>query len=180
MLLLKIGLPFLSACYREFFNFDLLDGLRVEYGQQLRIALDTYLRTKDMPDIRYSFCFSAFAHLIRWRVRESFMADWEIDASADAHDARFHSCRKKKNALERAFGAAWFFDCPICDRPDTFVCQLDDDRLVEDRAVILQRAACASCGLVVGNIPFLADALVHEEVARQRTEILRDYGIKDV
>ena len=32
-LLLQIGLPFLSACYREFFNFDLLSGLVVEFGK---------------------------------------------------------------------------------------------------------------------------------------------------
>lgn len=179
-LLLKIGLPFLSACYREFFNFDHLSGLVVEFGEQLRIALEVYQKTKDIPDIRYSFCFSAFAHLIRWSVRQSLMADWENDASvrADEIGAKFKSCERQKNALERIFGAAWFFDCPICDDIGTFVCELDADRL-DDRAVVLKRAACASCGLVVPNIPFLADALVGEEVARKRTEILRDFGITD-
>jgi hypothetical protein len=180
-LLLKIGLPFLSACYREFFIFDLLNGLVVEFGEQLRIALEVYQRTQDIPDIRYSFCFSAFAHLIRWSVRQSLMADWENDASvrADEIGAKFESCERKKNALERVFGAAWFFDCPICHDIGTFVCELDKDRL-DDRAVVLKRVACASCGLIVRNIPFLPDILVGDQVARKHTEILREFGITDV
>jgi len=179
-LLLKIGLPFLSACYREFFNFDLLNGLAVEFGEQLRIALDVYQRAKDIPDLRYSSCFSAFAHLVRWSVRQSLVADWENDASLRAEEigTKYESCERQKNAIERVFGAPWLFDCPICDGVGTFVCELDEDRL-DDRAIALKRAACASCGLVVPDIPFLADALVGEEVVRKRAEILRDFGIID-
>jgi hypothetical protein len=108
------------------------------------------------------------------------MADWENDASvhADEIGAKFDSCEKQKNALERVFGAAWFFDCPICDDVDTFVCELDEDRL-DDRAIVLKRAACASCGLVVRKMPFLADALVGKQIAMKRTEILHDFGITD-
>ena len=108
------------------------------------------------------------------------MADWENDASvrADEIGAKFESCEKQKDALERAFGAAWFFDCPICDDIGTFVCELDEDRL-NDHVVVLKRAACANCGLIVRNIPFLADALVSEELSTKRTEILRDFGIAD-
>ena len=32
-LLLKTGLPFLIACNKEFFDFDLVDGLVVEFGE---------------------------------------------------------------------------------------------------------------------------------------------------
>ena len=157
-----------------------MNGLRVEFGKQLRIALEVYQRAKNIPGIRNSFYFLAFGHLIGWSVRQSLMADWENVASvrADEMGAKFESGEKQKNALERAFGAAWFFDCPICDDIGTFVCELDEDRL-DDRVVVLKRAACANCGLVVRDIPFLADALVSEEVATKRTEILRDFGITD-
>ena len=108
------------------------------------------------------------------------MADWENDASvlADEIGTKFESCEKQRRALEHVFGAAWFFDCPICDDIGTFVCELDEDRL-DDRIVALKRAACANCGLVVRNIPFLADELVSEEIARKRAEILQDFGITD-
>jgi hypothetical protein len=63
-------------------------------------------------------------------------------------------------------------------RLGSFVGELDEDRL-DDHMVALKRAACANCGLIVRNIPFLADELVGEEVARKRAEILRDFGITD-
>jgi hypothetical protein len=180
-LLLKIGLPLLSACYLEFFNFELLDGLVVEFGEQLTIALKVYQKAKDIPDLHFSYCFLAFAHLIRWSMRQSLMADWENDASvrADEIGTKFDACERQKKELERVFGAAWFFDCPICDDIGTFVCELDEDRLNE-RAVALTRAACASCGLMVRkSCPFLADALCGEQIGQKRTEILHDFGIAD-
>ena len=108
------------------------------------------------------------------------MADWENEASisADECGAKFESVEIQKHALERVWGAAWSFDCPICDEIASFVCELDEDRL-DDRAVVLKRAACASCGLVVANVPFLTNALVCEEVARNRTQILQEFGIED-
>src|SRR5262249_43390231 len=36
-LLLSTGLPLVRACYQEFFNFDLWNGLLVEFGDQLKI-----------------------------------------------------------------------------------------------------------------------------------------------
>jgi hypothetical protein len=59
------------------------------------------------------------------------------------------------------------------------VCELDENRL-NDGEVLLRRAACASCGLVVReNIPFLADALCREQVATKREAILREFGLSD-
>ena len=105
------------------------DGLVAEVGEQLRIALDVYQRAKGMPDLHFTYCFSAFSHLIRWSVRQSLMADWENEASvqADENGTRFESCEERKRKLERAFGAAWCFDCPICGEIDAFICELDDD-----------------------------------------------------
>jgi hypothetical protein len=180
ILLLKTGLPFLEACYREFFGFDLHSGLARVFAEQLAITLRVYQRAKNLQEARFSFCFSAFSHLIRWSVRESLMANWEIDAAerADITGAKFDNCHREKKDLELVFGAAWSFDCPICRDIETFVCQLDEDRL-DQRAVIIKRAACANCGLVVAGIPFLANELIDEEIAKKRAEILRNFGIAD-
>jgi hypothetical protein len=178
-LLLKTGLPFLSACYKEFFDFDLFDGLVVEFGEQLRIPLDVYQLAKDIPGLPFTYCFSAFSHLIRWSVRQSLMTEWEYEVSVRAAEigANFDSCEKRKRDLELAFGAAWFFDCPICDEIDALAVELDEHRLKEGD-VVLQRAACASCGLVVGkDSAFLADALCREQIPTKRDEILRDFGL---
>jgi hypothetical protein len=181
-LLLNIGFPFLSACYREFYSFDLLDGLVVEYGQQLGIALGVYQQAKGIPDLRFTYCLSAFGHLLRWSIRQSLMAHWEVDASAHAFEtcANLEACQRQKRELEFAFGTAWVFDCPICDDGvDTFVCELDEARLGEG-AITLKRAACANCGLEVRqNSPFLADALCRDQVAAKRDAILRDFGITE-
>ncbi len=180
-LLLKIGFPFLMACYKEFFNFDLLDDIAVEFGRQLRIALDVYQQAKDIPDLKLSYCFLGFGHLIRWRLRQSLMGNWEIDASEHWEEigAKFDASAKMKRELELMIGAAWSFDCPVCDEIDTFVCEIDEDRL-DDRVVSLRRGMCASCGFVVPrNCPFLVDALCREQIPQKRDKILRDAGITD-
>ena len=181
ILLVETGFRFLSACYKEFFNFDLRDGLVTEVGDQFAIALDVYERAKDIPGLHFSYCFSAFGHLIRWGVRQSLMADWENQASVHAEETggKFERCEKRKDELERVLGAAWVFACPICDDVDTFVCELDEDSL-NDRIVSLKRGECANCGLVVPKAgPFLADALCMQQITDKREEILRGFGIAD-
>ena len=177
-LLLKTGFPFLRKCYLEFFGFDLVDGLCVEYGENFRIALDTYQKAKGIPDLHFSRCFSAFAHLIRWSLRQSLMTEWANDAvtHGESHGLDFDISRKKKHKLEELFGTTWNFDCPICDGVETFVCELDEERLATC-TITLQRAACGRCELFVAEIPFLADALVGAEIDTKRTDILRDYGL---
>jgi len=181
ILLLRTGFRFLGACYKEFFDFDLQDGLVVELGEQYAIALDVYERAKDIPALHLSYCFSALGHLIRWRVRQSLMADWENEVSIHAEETgvKFDRCEKRKSELERAFGTAWIFDCPICRDVDTFVCELNEDRL-GDHIVALQRGECANCALVVPNgCPFLADAFCLKQITDKHDEILREFGITD-
>jgi hypothetical protein len=180
VLLLQVGFRFLEACYTEFFNFDLRDGLVREFRDQLATALDVYGRAKNIPGLHLSLCFSAFSHLVRWSVRQSLMADWENEASVHAEEtgAKFERCEKRKHQLEHAFGAAWFFNCPICDDIDTFVCEVDEDRL-DDHVVAFKRGECAGCGLRVPNgCPFLADALCRQQITDKREEILRGFGIR--
>ena len=177
-LLLKTGFPFLKACYLEFFGFELVDGLAPEFGENFKIALDVYQRAKARCGLRFSQCFSAFGHLLRWSLRQSIMAEWENDAitHAECSGLEFEISQKKKNEFERIFGTTWTFDCPICRSLDTFVCELDDERLAT-HTITLKRAACGHCDLVVDEMPFLANALVGSEIDTKRTAILRDYGL---
>ena len=177
-LLLKTGFPFLTACYSEFFGFDLVDGLAIEFGDNFKIALNVYKKTKEIPGLRFSRCFSAFSHLIRWSLRQSIMAEWENDAvtHAESRGLAFEISEEKKSEFERIFGTTWNFDCPICRGVDTFVCELDEERLAT-HTITLKRAACGHCDLAVDEIPFLADALVGSEIDTKRTDILHDYGL---
>jgi hypothetical protein len=178
-LLLRTGYPFLMACYKEFFGFDLVDGLLVEFGEQFNIALDVYTKAKDLPQLNVSYCFRAFGHLVRWSIRQSLMPGWENDASihADENGLKFDHCEKQKWKLGMTFRASWNFDCPICDDISTFVCELDEDCL-DDHVISLKRGACPSCSLVVPHgCPYLVDALCREQIAAKRDEILQGYGI---
>lgn len=182
VLLLKTGFRFLSACYKEFFSFDLLGSLHGDFGDQLGIALSVYEKAKGMEGLRFSYCFLAFGHLIRWSARQSLMADWENDASIHAEEigAKFEHCHKRKDQLERLLSTSWVFNCPICRDGDTFVCELDENRL-ENRVVALKRGECANCGFVVRKgYPFLLDALCKDQIHKKRDEILRDFGIPDL
>jgi hypothetical protein len=181
VLLLRTGYPFLIACYKEFFGFDISDGLVVELSEQFGIAVDVYAKAKSISGLHFSYCFLAFSHLIRWSVRQSLMSGWENIASihADEIGAKFDHCEKQKNELERLLGTTWVFDCPICNDIDTFVCEIDQDQL-DDHIVSLTRGVCSSCGLFVPKgCPFLVDALCREQIDEKCNEILRDFGIID-
>ena len=182
-LLLQTGIPFLSACYKEFFKFDLRLGLAAEFGEQLGIALDVYANAKHLSGLHYSYCFRAFGHLIRRGINWPLMAGWEQHAALDAQRVglKFDYCEKQKHELERKFGSAWDFDCPICDDILTFVCELDDASLLNAHVIALKRGACPSCGFVVPmECPFLVDALCRKQIMEKRDEILRAFGITDI
>jgi hypothetical protein len=158
-LLLSAGYPYLIICYKKFFDFDLLDGLVVEFSGQLKIALDVYSKTRELPNQHFSYCFRAFSHLVRWSIRESLMPEWENDASIHAEETgfKFEQCEKLKSELKLAFGTTWVFDCPICDDIATFVCELDEDHM-DEHVISLERGMCASCGFTVPyGSPYLAD-----------------------
>ncbi|MFA7257309.1 MAG: hypothetical protein WC047_07035 [Kiritimatiellales bacterium] len=178
-LLLKTGYPFLSACYREFFDFSLRDGLIIEFGEQLDIALSVYTKAKETPGFLPSNCFSAFGHLIRWSVRQSLMPVWENEVAihADEVGAKFNYCGKRKQEIEYALNTTWTFNCPVCDEIETFVCELDEEQL-DGHVISLKMGVCVNCELIIpaGN-SFLANALCRDQIEESRAKILLDFGI---
>lgn len=180
-LLLKTGYPFLSACYREFFDFSLRDGLIIELGEQLDIALSVYAKTKDTQGFRHSSSFCVFSHLIRWSIRQSLMPEWENDAArhADEVGTKFDYCEKRKKEIERALQTTWTFDCPVCDEIETFVCELDEEQL-DGHVISLKRGVCANCELIIpSGDSFLANALCRDQIEESRVKILLDFGIEE-
>jgi len=179
ILWMKTGYPFLQACYRELFGFDLMDSLWVELGEQLGITLDVYAKAKDVTGLNLTHCFLAFRHLLRWSARQSLMSGCENDASVHAEKigAKFHHCEKEKYELELTLGTTWAFDCPVCRASQTFVCELNTDFL-DEHVISLKRGSCPSCELVVPNgCPFLVDALCQDQITEEQGKILRDFGI---
>jgi hypothetical protein len=65
----------------------------------------------------FTGCLNAFGHLVQWCYKDNFSAQWEIDALIHAEEVglKFEKTHKEKEALERLFGASWFFDCPLCN-----------------------------------------------------------------
>lgn len=181
VLLLETAYPLLVACYKEFFGFDIFNGLEVELGEQFGIVFDVFTKAKGISNLHFTYCFLAFGHLIHWSVRQSAMSDWENMSSihADEIGEKFDHCEKQKRELERVLGTTWVFDCPICNDIDTFVCGIDRD-LLDDHVVSLTRGVCPSCGLVVPKgYPFLVDALCKKQIDKKCNEILRDFGVID-
>jgi hypothetical protein len=92
--------------------------------------------------------------------------------------AKFDHCYKRKSELEHAFGAAWIFDCFICQDLNTFMCKLDGGRL-NDSVIELRRAECANCGFVVPkSSSLLANALRRSQIAEE-WGVLREFGTED-
>lgn len=181
VLLLKTGLPFLIECLKEFFDFDLMVGLITEISKHLDVALKVFKKVENTDSQNLKYCFSAFAHLIRWNwLRITSMSEMEISASDINHfdHKKYELSVKIKDELEHTLGTTWSFDCPVCDDCDSFICELDDV-LLENRVVSLKRGVCANCDLVISNeIPVLLNTLCEEQILTDKDEILREYGIK--
>jgi len=178
-LLLEIGLPFLHQCYLHLFSFNLWDALLQDCERQLKIGTEVYARAKEVIDLDRSYCLKSLGHLIRWNLRQSFSADWEIQQLVRSEELGmgFELRHEQRQKLEHLFGPEWVFDCPLCDGPQAVVCQLDDSEL-SARNVVPKRLACTNCGLVVGVAEcFLSQALLEDEVAAAREDILKDYGL---
>jgi hypothetical protein len=186
-LLLNVGMPFLSCCYREFHAFDILESLLPAIAEQTRIAGVVYGRRrsallqqprKNEQDVTY--CFRALAHLIGWSCKDSFSPSWELRALQQAEEigAKFDRIADACDKLERLFRYAWRFDCPICSEHKGAVADLDEDALVNE-TLRPTSLTCPSCALVVrSEHEFLAEELLAPCLAQEEVAILMDYGIR--
>lgn len=178
-LYLKVGLPFLSLCYREFHAFDLMDELLREYVEHINAAQKVHALAKNLPSLDMSYCLHSFGHLIRWCFKRSYSAGWEINALVHAEEigGKFERTYAEKQELERLFETPWSFDCPVCDDLDSVVTELDSN-LLDKKEVRPIRMACINCGFVVSNSqPYLSQVLLEKQLAESKAKILKEYGV---
>jgi hypothetical protein len=179
-LYLEVGLPFLSLCYREFHEFDLMDGLLMEYVEHINAAQKVRALAKTLPDLDISYCINSFGHLIRWCFKRNFSAGWDINALVHSEETggKFEKMYAEKQELERLFNVPYSFDCPVCDDIESVVAELDSAAL-DVREVKPLRMACPSCGFVVSNSqPYLSQVLLEKQVLKSQARILKEYGIE--
>jgi hypothetical protein len=179
---LKVGIPLLAVCFREFHAFDFYDALLPEHSRHIRIAQKVYHRrladAKDASDGSVTYCFRALAHSIRWSFKENFSSSWELKALTRAEEIgiKFDHAHEEQGKLESMFGSAWIFDCPVCFEYQSTVAELDESAL-SNRLVQPIRLACTNCGLVVQKSDyFLAEELLAADVAQAKAHILKEYG----
>lgn len=185
-LLLHIGIPFLSCCYREFHTYDMLDSLLPAIAEHTRIAGNVYRRCRTAllehppeseQDVTY--CFRALAHLIRWSCKDSFSSYWELKAlqTAEEDGVKFNHAADERDKLDRMFTCGWRFDCPICDEYKGVVADLEEKALVNGTIRPI-RLACPSCALVVRTEhQYLAEELLASHLGEEEAAILKDYGV---
>ena len=188
ILLLGVGYPFIECIYETFFQYPLkrrdkkYGGLLPDIDVQLEIATRVYLKARGIKDLNLEYCFYSFAHYIRWLTQGFMLSDWqqEILFPGELDDRAFDYKHEQKEQLERkTFEIYWEFDCPVCNDPNSFVCEVDSGEL-EKKIIVLKRGVCVNCGLLIpSNCPFLANELCVDQVEKNRLEILDEYGIVD-
>jgi hypothetical protein len=178
-LLIEVGFPFLALCFQQLYSFDLWDAVIQEFVHQWRIGTSVFQRAKKISGLDPSYCLKGFAHLIRWRLKDNFSAVWEIDQLVKSEEAgtSFDFKYQQRRRLEHLYGATWVFDCPLCYDTEAAVCELDNDEL-ESQVIIPLRMACTNCGFVVGEAqPFLSEALLEDNIAQAKEQILNEFGL---
>lgn len=178
-LLIGTGLPFLAVCYRELHAFDLFDALSVECTNQLALARRVFEKARAARCRDVSYCLKGVGHQVRWALKENFTPAWVdgILANAMENGAEFEAVRKRKEQLERLLAPSWVLDCPLCEEVESAVCQLDKAKLRAGVVSVVQMA-CAHCGFhAAKNEAFLAEALMQDQLAKSKNQILKEYGL---
>lgn len=149
-LYVALSLPFLSPCYQEHYSFNSPNGLLVELSKQLRFAQRDRQFAKSIANLDISNCLHSFAHLIRWKLKQTFSADWEFDVLVYAYISGFKwdTIQQDKKNLERLFPVCWTSDCPVCEHSDSTIAEISETEIVDRREVIPCRMACVECNFV--------------------------------
>lgn len=197
--LVETGLPFLCSLYRELFDFyvnwhdvrpeldDFMQlndkemakaGLVPDVADQLHLLNTMHKLNQDRADFDPLFCFTAFSHYVRVRMKEAHKSNAEDRMSEEAESIgiRFDIEEAEKRRLKHKLdGETWEFDCPICDGVQSVVAELDCDALGR-KQVNLTWCVCVSCRLVIPKgAYYLADLVLGEELKKKTPEILEEY-----
>jgi len=183
--LLKTGFPLIEQCYKAFFHFSLtgsnekLGGLMPSIARHFNVARKVFGKTRDEKNS--TFCFAAFSHDIRWNIQNWMLSDWQKDILNSEDESGWMSwefqMKQKEDLTSRIFKTSWEFDCPVCNNSESFVCELDEEKL-RNKEIKINKGVCTTCGLIIyKNHPFLADELCKEQINSNINRILGEYGI---
>lgn len=177
--MLAIGFDFLGACYKTFFNFDLMDSLVIGIAHNLGVGIETFGLTKD-ADIDHSYCFIPLMSTLKQYLQPNFKPNWEYEALeyCDSHFIGYDKLSRLSDKYEKLFNCSWKFCCPICGCGDNHLIAEVDSLALDAKQIKLNRAVCCKCDLVIPfECPELANVLLKDEIEREREAILKDYGL---
>lgn len=189
-LLLETGYRLIAECYETFFQFPLeeKDGvygsLLPDLAYHLNVAKKVYMKAKDEKGLDLTYCFISFRKNIALGIQHWMLSDWQkILIQSEEESAYKHLFYFKENQKERLSGhyfndLYWTFNCPVCGSQDSFVVELDGERL-DKSEIRLLRGACVDCSLVIpDNCPFITDILCEDQIDIEKPKIFKEYMIK--
>lgn len=176
---LEVCIPFLERCYMQFHSFDLMDGLLIEYAEQIRAAQKVHTLARAAHQVNLSYCVHAFSHSIRWSFKESFSSSWEIDLLTHTEEigTKFDRTFSEKKKLKNLYEVPWSVSCPVCREIDAAVVEIDPDKM-DEQEIATNRLTCTNCGFMVHrDEPYLSQVLLEEQVSSSKSKIFEEYGI---
>lgn len=175
--LLFTGINFISLCYKQFFGYDLIDGLLYWIADPIKVAIETFNKTSRL-NIDHSYCFIPLFSSFRIYMQPTFKPEWEYDAleKCENNGIAYEHIANKAKEIESKFIDSWKFWCPVCN--DSHLIAEIDGSSLDGRVIRLNRVVCCKCDLVIpSGCPELANVLLREEIAKEREAILKDYGL---
>lgn len=178
-LLLRAGVPLLVGAYRDFFKFELYDGLMSEISHQLEIAVNAITSASDEQELHGTAFFVLLEHLLRVRIQRGLTS---VSAGLATDEATnmgitWEQTHRRQVEFERVLEPSWVTTCPACEEPDVLVCELDGEALEDARLEIL-RGYCAACDLAVPtDRRTVLNVACSEALRSARKQVLADFGI---
>lgn len=183
-LFFRTALPFLESWMEHQDGISIVDGLGLDLGPKVRLAMDL-IRSTPKAQISAVDAIRGVVHWILHHTRLSYLTWWEQEVlRADASTAGMGRMvwgidlknERKEKFLEDA-PPNIVIDCPICGMFDSLVVKVDDDAL-ENKRLVPSAARCVECSF---NLPTAASGLLMKLCADKLTDELcaktfKDYG----
>lgn len=171
--LMGTAIPYLKACARHFFNYDLTTALLEDFGKHLKQADRIYQVVRKDPALPARSSLYTLAFFIRYELARAVSPDPEYFSYISK--ARFDDIAAPRNILHDKYNAWHDFGCPVCGEPECLVCELGS--FDEPGEIEIAHGHCLNCGYA---IPAAWKHVAHEvlgtELDNQRNAIFEKFG----
>jgi hypothetical protein len=183
-LLFRIALPFIANCFSDIHSFDLIDGMVAPYSDNIRFAQKAYSELRKAGADK-THCADALVHLLQLTLQNSFLTNTMIEAMSrdNFESAVWETMHKRKESFIHRHGTSWdkpHFDCPVCEHPESILCELDEEYLFDDGIISPKRLLCSHCDFSVGDFskeavlqayePILCKILLQKQIQNMKKE----------